>query len=104
MRFCSKGWPSAASTRSPASRIRPAIRSWRVVSPVALAFVAYGCGQLLGGGGLFAVFIAGVMLANGRYTMRRFEPQLLVRVMHPLNHAAEITVLLMLGLLVSPSL
>ena len=70
---------------------------------VALAFVAYGCGQLLGGGGLFAVFIAGVMLANGRYTMQRFEPQLLVRVMHPLNHAAEITVLLMLGLLVSPT-
>lgn len=70
---------------------------------VALAFVAYGCGQLLGGGGLLAVFIAGVMLSNGRYTIRRFEQQALLGVMHPLNHAAEITVLLMLGLLVNPS-
>jgi len=33
---------------------------------VALAFVAFGFGQLLGGGGLLAVFVAGVLLSNGR--------------------------------------
>jgi len=60
---------------------------------VALSFVAYGFGQLLGGGGLLAVFLAGVLLSNGRYRIGRFEQQTLGRVMHPLNTAAEITVL-----------
>jgi cell volume regulation protein A len=69
---------------------------------VALAFVAYGFGQILGGGGLLAVFVAGVLLSNGRYRIGRFEQQALCRVMHPLNTAAEITVLLLLGLLVKP--
>ena len=70
---------------------------------VALAFVAFGFGQLLGGGGLLAVFVAGVLLSNGRYRISRFEQQALGRVMHPLNTAAEITVLLLLGLLVKPA-
>ncbi len=70
---------------------------------VALAFVAFGFGQLLGGGGLLAVFVAGVMLSNGRYRIGRFEQQALGRVMHPLNTTAEITVLLLLGLLVQPA-
>jgi cell volume regulation protein A len=70
---------------------------------VALAFVAFGFGQLLGGGGLLAVFVAGVLLSNGRYRIGRFEQQALGRVMHPLNTAAEITVLLLLGLLVNPA-
>ena len=54
---------------------------------VALAFVAYGFGQILGGGGLLAVFVAGVLLSNGRYRIGRFEQQALCRVMHPLNIA-----------------
>lgn len=70
---------------------------------VALAFVAYGLGQLLGGGGLLAVFVAGLSFANGREQDSRFEPQDLARVMHPLNTAAEMTVLLLLGLLVQPA-
>ena len=70
---------------------------------VALAFVAFGFGQLLGGGGLLAVFVAGVMLSNGRYRVGRSEQQALGRVMHPLNTAAECTVLLLLGLLVQPA-
>jgi len=70
---------------------------------VALAFVAFGFGQLLGGGGLLAVFVAGVLLSNGRYRIGRFEQQALGRAMHPLNTAAEITVLLLLGLLVKPA-
>jgi cell volume regulation protein A len=70
---------------------------------VALAFVTYGFGQILGGGGLVAVFVAGVCFSNGRYRNGRFEPQALTRVMHPFNTAAEITVLLLLGLLVRPA-
>jgi len=70
---------------------------------VALAFETYGLGQLLGGGGLLAVFVAGVLLSNGLYRVDRFEQQALARVMHPFNTAAEITVLLMLGLLVDPA-
>jgi NhaP-type Na+/H+ and K+/H+ antiporter len=70
---------------------------------VALSFVAYGFGQLRGGGGLLAVFVAGVLLCNGRYRIGRFEQQALGLLMHPLNTAAEITVLLLLGLLVKPA-
>lgn len=40
---------------------------------VALAFVAYGFGQILVGEGLLAVFEAGVLLSNGRYRIGRFE-------------------------------
>lgn len=69
---------------------------------ISLAFVAYGLGQLLGGGGLMAVFTAGVCLANGHEPISRFEPHALARVMHPFNTAAELTVLLLLGLLVQP--
>lgn len=70
---------------------------------ISLAFVAYGLGQLLGGGGLMAVFAAGVCLANGHEPSSRFQPHALARVMHPFNTAAELTVLLLLGLLVEPS-
>jgi cell volume regulation protein A len=69
---------------------------------VALAFVSYGLGQILGGGGLVAVFVAGVMLSNGHYRINRFEQQALGKVMHPFNTAAEFTVLLLLGFLVRP--
>ena len=68
---------------------------------IALAFVAYGLGQLFGGGGLMAVYAAGVCLANGQ-AIRRFELHALERVLHPFNTAAELTVLLLLGLLVKP--
>jgi cell volume regulation protein A len=70
---------------------------------VALAFETYGLGQMLGGSGLLAVFVAGVLLSNSRYRVDRFEQQTLSRVMHPFNTAAEITVLLLLGLLVEPA-
>ncbi len=70
---------------------------------IALAFVAFGFGQWLGGGGLLAVFLAGVCLSNGRYRMDRFEQQALGRVMQPFNTAAELTVLLLLGLMVKPA-
>lgn len=69
---------------------------------VALAFVAFGFGQWLGGGGLLAVFLAGVCLSNGHYRIDRFEQQALGRVMQPFNTAAEFTVLLLLGLMVKP--
>lgn len=65
---------------------------------IALAFVAFGLGQMLGGGGLMAVFCAGVWLSNGRYRLRRFDQRALHHVMHPFNTAAEYSVLLLLGL------
>jgi cell volume regulation protein A len=74
-----------------------------LVVAVALAFVAFGFGQILSGGGLLAVFVAGVVLSNGHQQIGRFEQQALGRVMHPLNTAAEITVMLLLGLLVKPA-
>ena len=62
-----------------------------------------GFGQLLGGGGLLAMFMAGGLLSNGRDRIGRFEQQALGRVLPPLNTATDITVLLLLGLLVKPA-
>jgi cell volume regulation protein A len=70
---------------------------------ISLAFVAFGFGQLLGGGGLLAVFVAGVWLSNGHYRLQRFDQHALGRVMHPFNTAAELSVLLLLGFLVTPT-
>ncbi|MEB3305240.1 MAG: cation:proton antiporter [Cyanobacteriota bacterium] len=70
---------------------------------ISLAFVAFGSGQLLGGGGLLAVFVSGVWLSNGHYRLKRFDQHALERVMHPFNTAAELSVLLLLGFLVTPS-
>jgi len=74
-----------------------------LVVAISLAFMAFGFGQILGGGGLLAVFVAGAFLSNGRYRIRRFDQQAVSRVMHPLNTTAELTVLLLLGLLVKPA-
>jgi cell volume regulation protein A len=70
---------------------------------ISLAFLAFGMGQILGGGGLLAVFMAGMWLANGPYRMTRFDQQAIERGAHPFNTAAEFTVLLLLGFLVSPA-
>lgn len=70
---------------------------------ISLAFVAYGLGQAIGGGGLLAVFAAGMVLSNGRFRFARFDQEALHRALHPFNTAAEITVLLLLGLSVAPS-
>ena len=71
---------------------------------IALAFVAFGLGQLLGGGGYIAVFSAGVWLSNGHYRLQRFNQNAMHHVMHPFNTAAEYTLLLLLGLTVQPAL
>lgn len=70
---------------------------------ISLAFVAYGVGQLVGGGGLLAVFCTGVWLSNGQYRFTRFDQHGLHRALHPFNTAAECTVLLLLGLTVVPA-
>ena len=70
---------------------------------VALAFVAFGLGQQLGGGGLVSVFVTGMWLSNGRYRFHQFDQHALRRALHPLNTAAEFTVLLLLGMIVVPA-
>jgi cell volume regulation protein A len=70
---------------------------------ISLSFVAFGLGQLFGGGGLLAVFVAGMWLSNGHYRLKRFDQHALERVMHPFNTAAELSVLLLLGFLVTPT-
>lgn len=70
---------------------------------IAVAFVAYGLGQALGGGGLLSVFTAGMLLSNGRYPYSHIDQHALHRALHPFNTAAELTVLLLLGLSVAPS-
>ena len=69
---------------------------------IGFAFVAYGLGQQLGGGGLIAVFIAGVWIANSSAGPQHNPAQGWQEVLHPFNTAAELTLLLLLGLLIEP--
>jgi cell volume regulation protein A len=69
---------------------------------IGFAFVAYGLGQQLGGGGLIAVFIAGVWIANGSARPQRNTPHAWQQALQPFNTAAELTLVLLLGLLVEP--
>jgi cell volume regulation protein A len=71
---------------------------------IGFAFVAYGLGQQLGGGGLIAVFVAGVWIANGPAWPERRTATAWQQVMDPFNTAAELTILLLLGLLTEPQL
>jgi NhaP-type Na+/H+ or K+/H+ antiporter len=69
---------------------------------IGFTFVAYGLGQQLGGGGLIAVFIAGVWIANSAAGPQRSPAQAGQQVLHPFNTAAELTLLLLLGMLIEP--
>ena len=68
-----------------------------------LAGLAAGAmGNLLGGGGLISVYIAGLVLANRPQTRGPFGHAGLRHVLLPFNTTAEFTMLLLLGLLVHP--
>jgi cell volume regulation protein A len=73
-----------------------------LILAVSVAFVAYAMGNLLGGGGLISVYIAGLVLANRPQTRGPFGHAGLRHVLLPFNTTAEFTMLLLLGLLVHP--
>lgn len=69
------------------------------VLTVAIALLAFGIASLLGGSGLLAVYVAGLVLGEGRLPYRAG----VLRVHDALAWLAQLAMFLMLGLLVSPS-
>ncbi|MFN5221069.1 MAG: cation:proton antiporter [Cyanobacteriota bacterium] len=74
-----------------------------LIMTISLAFITYGLGQFFGGGGMVAVFISGLLLGNWHYRSSRFDQKAMREVMLPFNTGAEFTILLLLGILVSPA-
>jgi len=88
-----------------ANRLIPHLVTHRehlLILAVSVAFVAYAMGNVLGGGGLISVYIAGLVLANRPQTRGAFGHAGLRHVLLPFNTTAEFTMLLLLGLLVHP--
>lgn len=73
-----------------------------LILAISMAFVAYALGNLLGGGGLISVYTAGLVLANRPCPSGRFDHGALRHGLLPFNTTAEITLLLLLGLLAQP--
>lgn len=78
--------------RLPAAGLYPAVT-------VALAFLAFGAPSLLNGSGLLSVYLAGVIVGDGRVPYRPW----VLRVHDTLAWLAQLAMFLMLGLLVFPS-
>ena len=73
-----------------------------LILALSVAFMAFGLGQLLGGGGMMAVFTCGLLLGNRHDRADPSQDNALREVILPFNTAAEFTILMLLGLLVSP--
>jgi cell volume regulation protein A len=80
-------------------RLRLAVGGLYPALTLALAFLAFGVPTLLGGSGFLAVYVAALLIGNGRLP---FRPGLL-RVHDALAWLSQIVMFLMLGLLVFPS-
>jgi cell volume regulation protein A len=70
---------------------------------IALAFMAYATGNFLGGGGMVAVYVCGLLLANRPHGRGPFGHTAMLQALLPFNTAAEFTLLLLLGRLVNPA-
>ena len=78
--------------RLPAAGLFPAVT-------VALALIAFGLPSLVNGSGLLSVYVAGVLIGDGRMPYRAWA----LRVHDALAWLAQLAMFLMLGLLVFPS-
>lgn len=74
-----------------------------LILAISMGFVAYALGNLLGGGGLISVYTAGLVLANRPCLPGPFDHSSLRHGLLPFNTVAEITLLLLLGLLAQPA-
>jgi cell volume regulation protein A len=70
---------------------------------VAVAFMAYAAGTFLGGGGMVAVYVCGLLLANRPHGRGPFGHTAMLQALLPFDTAAEFALLLLLGRLVNPA-
>ena len=74
-----------------------------LVVAMSIAFVDYGCADVLGGSGFVAVYVTGVFMTNMRYRMADVNHESIQEVLLPFNTMTEITIFLSFGLLVNPN-
>lgn len=77
-------------------------RSQLLIVAMSLAFMDYGAAYFLGGSGLVAVYVTGVVMTNVRYQNDEFNHNSIQSALLPFNTMTEITIFLLFGLLVNP--
>ncbi|MFO7629373.1 MAG: cation:proton antiporter [Prochlorococcaceae cyanobacterium] len=78
-------------------------KSQLLVMAMSIAFIVYGCSDLLGGSGFVAVYVTGAFMTNGQYSNPEINHISIQEVLLPFNTMTEITIFLLFGLLVEPT-
>jgi cell volume regulation protein A len=78
-------------------------REQLLIVSMSIAFMDYGCSQLLGGSGFVAVYVTGVFMTNLTYQRPEINHESIQEVLLPFNTMTEISIFLIFGLLVDPT-
>ena len=78
-------------------------REQLLIVAISIAFMDYGCTQILGGSGFVAVYITGLMMTNEHYQRPEINHQTIQEVLLPFNTMTEISIFFIFGLLVTPT-
>ena len=78
-------------------------REQLLIVAISIAFMDYGCTQILGGSGFVAVYITGVLMTNEHYQRPEINHQTIQEVLLPFNTMTEISIFFIFGLLVKPT-
>jgi cell volume regulation protein A len=73
-----------------------------LVLGIAVALLAYGIAEQLGGSGFIASYVTGLVLCNANYRNRRITPETLQQTLLPFNTMTEISVFLIFGIMLDP--
>ncbi|WP_296416290.1 cation:proton antiporter [Vulcanococcus sp. DEBay_Sum29NL08_54] len=78
-------------------------REQLLIVAISIAFMDYGCTQILGGSGFVAVYITGLLMTNEHYQRPEINHQTIQEVLLPFNTMTEISIFFIFGLLVNPT-
>ncbi len=78
-------------------------REQLLIVAISIAFMDYGCTQILGGSGFVAVYITGLLMTNEHYNRPEINHQSIQDVLLPFNTMTEISIFFIFGLLVNPN-
>jgi cell volume regulation protein A len=73
-----------------------------LVLGIAVALLAYGIADQLGGSGFISSYVTGLVLCNTSYRNRRITPEALQQTLLPFNTMTEIAVFLIFGIMLDP--
>ena len=78
-------------------------REQLLIVAISIAFMDYGCTQILGGSGFVAVYITGLLMTNEHYQRPEINHQTIQEVLLPFTPMKEISICVIVGLLVNPT-